>query len=133
MRERRRTMRRALAAGDERNLPPRDAGPVRRFARDYVDARRNLGGLFLPGAIVVFLLGFGPPTVRLVAYVALYALLLAIVVDSIVLARGLRRAARARFPDGDVRGLTSYAVMRALQVRRLRLPPPKVARGTRVV
>jgi hypothetical protein len=126
-------MRRALATGDERNLPPRDAGPVRRFARDYVDARRNLGGLFLPGAIVVFLLGFGPAVVRLAAYAGLYVLLLAIVVDSVVLARGLRRAAGAAFPDGDLRGLAAYAVMRSLQVRRLRLPPPKVARGSRVV
>ena len=30
----------ALKAGDERNLPARDRGPVRRYARDVVDSRR---------------------------------------------------------------------------------------------
>ena len=31
--------REALANGDERYLPARDKGPVRRFVRDYVDSR----------------------------------------------------------------------------------------------
>ena len=32
-------------AGDESGLPARDAGPVKRFVRDYVDGRRAAGGV----------------------------------------------------------------------------------------
>src|SRR5262245_47732826 len=32
----------AMRTGDDRYLPPQDKGPVRRFARDYVDARYSL-------------------------------------------------------------------------------------------
>ena len=35
-------MRQGLKTGDERYLPPRDQGPVRRFVRDFVDARVSM-------------------------------------------------------------------------------------------
>src|SRR5690606_37352716 len=34
--------RQALATGDERYLPARDKGPVRRFARDFVEDRKSV-------------------------------------------------------------------------------------------
>ena len=34
--------RQALAGGDERYLPARDKGPVRKFARDWIDSRFNV-------------------------------------------------------------------------------------------
>ncbi|MCX6433765.1 MAG: DUF3043 domain-containing protein, partial [Actinobacteria bacterium] len=38
--------------------------------------------------------------------------------------------AKAVFPDAaDRKGITLYAVLRTLQLRRLRLPPPRVRRG----
>ena len=53
----------ALRAGDERNLPPRDRGPVRRYVRDVVDARRSVAEFFLPFALVILVLSFtGPAT-----------------------------------------------------------------------
>lgn len=39
--------REAMASGDERYLPVRDKGPVRRFARDYVDSRWCVAEFFL--------------------------------------------------------------------------------------
>src|SRR4051794_19308553 len=36
-----------LARGDDKYLPKRDQGPVRRLARDYVDARRTLGSYLM--------------------------------------------------------------------------------------
>ena len=45
----------SLASGDDRYLPARDKGPVRAFARDYVDSRRTVGEYMLP-LVIVFLL-----------------------------------------------------------------------------
>ena len=48
-RETRLRQRERMLAGDESALMARDRGPSRRFARNFVDARRNAGELFLPG------------------------------------------------------------------------------------
>ena len=37
----------ALMGGDQRYLPAVDRGSQRRYIRDYVDARRNLGDFML--------------------------------------------------------------------------------------
>ena len=47
--------------GDERYLLTRDQGPVRRFARDLVDARRNVLGLFMPSALTLLFVMFAVP------------------------------------------------------------------------
>jgi len=39
----RHAQREAYMRGEESALPPRDRGPVRKFVRDYVDARRSVG------------------------------------------------------------------------------------------
>jgi hypothetical protein len=41
---------------------------------------------------------------------------------------------RAKFPDQEIRGLSYgwYAFTRATQLRRLRMPAPRVARGTAI-
>ena len=48
----------AMQTGDERNMPAKDRGPVRRFIRDSVDARWNLGEFFLPVAAVFLVIQF---------------------------------------------------------------------------
>ncbi|MFP5336793.1 MAG: DUF3043 domain-containing protein [Actinomycetes bacterium] len=131
MRAERLKAREAMMTGDERHLPPRDKGPVRRFVRDFVDARFNAGEVFLIVAMVVVLLTFVmDPTVQLVATALLWATVIFSVVDGFVLSRRLKRALNAKFgaenvPAGSVR----YGVLRAFQIRRTRLPKPMVKRG----
>ncbi len=134
MRAERQRSRQALVSGDERNMPPRDAGPVRKFARDFVDSRRSAAEFFFWIAIVV-LVGSFVPSASVRGGVTMFWLvaLIAIVVDTGVLAVRLRAQLRQRFPDpSTTRGATVYAVMRAMQIRRLRLPPPKVKPGATV-
>ena len=124
--------RQALAGGDERYLPARDKGPVRRFARDHVDSRLNVAEFFLPMAVFILVLS----VVRVVALQSIALLLwlvviLAIVVDSVISAFRLRKRLAERFPDQNRRGAVAYALMRSLQMRRLRLPKPQVKRGER--
>ncbi|MFC8924109.1 DUF3043 domain-containing protein [Cellulosimicrobium sp. NPDC057127] len=129
-REKQREMRdrqyQAMQTGDERYLPPRDKGPVKRYVRDHVDARWNLGEFFLPVALVFILLSLftaNNQALALATVMSLYAIVLLTVVDAFVMWRGLRKRIVAKF--GEVpRGTVMYAVMRAFQLRRARLPKP---------
>ena len=119
-----------MLAGDERFLPPRDRGQARRWVRDYVDARRNPGEYFLPIALIAALLStlpLGP--IRALAGIALYAMMVGVGVDAFLLQRRVKRRVGERFGDVAVGGTGGYAVMRALQLRRSRMPRPQVARG----
>ncbi|MGZ4592795.1 MAG: DUF3043 domain-containing protein [Actinomycetes bacterium] len=116
----------ALKAGDERALPARDRGPVRKYARDLVDARRSVAEFFLPLALLILLLTtFGTAQMQLFGGTLWLALVVLIVVDSLVLVFRLRRGLGASFPDESHRGAIPYALMRSMQIRRFRLPPPR--------
>ena len=118
----------ALMTGDEKNLPPRDRGPAKRFARDVVDSRRNVGEYFLYFALVAVALSFMRPT-AVISIVVLYAVMLAVIADSALLWRRVQRGATEKFGAEQARGTGRYAVMRAVQIRRARLPRPQVQRA----
>lgn len=125
--------REALAGGDERYLPARDRGPVRKFARDYVDARFKVAEFFLPLTVLILVLSVLPSVVMKNLSLLLWMVVIAlIVVDSIATGFLLGRELRRRFPDRSTRGAVPYALIRSLQMRRLRLPKPQVARGTKL-
>jgi hypothetical protein len=125
--------RQALLTGEEKNLPPRDRGPVRRLARDYVDSRRSAAEFFLPVALVVLLATFVRNEVVYTIGILLWLVLLAVVVvDTVLIARGLRRTLAERFPNEETKGSTSYALLRSMQLRRLRLPKPQVKPGATI-
>ncbi|MCB5182093.1 DUF3043 domain-containing protein [Streptomyces antimicrobicus] len=135
-RERRRVelakQREAMASGDERYLPARDKGPVRRFVRDYVDSRFSVAEMFLPLAVVILVLSMiRQPAIQNIALLLWLGVIALIIVDSIGLFIRLRKALAARFPDQPKRGAAAYGLMRTLQMRRLRLPKPQVKRGER--
>jgi Flp pilus assembly protein TadB len=122
----------ALRTGDERHLPPRDRGPVRRYVRDLVDARRSVAEFFLPIALLILVLTFtSSAALELLGSTLWLALVVLIVVDSIVLARRLKKGLKRSFPDQNHKGALPYALMRSMQIRRFRLPPPRVKAGRR--
>lgn len=125
--------RQALMRGDENAMPARDRGPVRRWVRDYVDARWNIGEFFLPVALIVVIatlfLG-NNPAFAFYTIIALYSVVLVSVIDAIVLGRFLKKGLRTRFGEENIpSGTVMYGVMRSFQIRRTRLPKPKVGRG----
>jgi len=124
--------RQALATGDERYLPARDKGPVRRFARDYVDSRFHIAEFFLPLAVLILVLSMvRVASLQNVALLLWLFVIVLIVVDSIGLGFRLKKQLNERFPDANKKGAVAYALMRTLQMRRLRLPKPQVKRGER--
>lgn len=136
MRERRKTervkMQKALRSGDERHLPTRDRGPVRRFCRDWVDARWNVAEWLLPLLLIILLLSFlgaGSPAAAWFQVVVWSLTIVGTVFDTLLLIWRTRRELRRRFPDENLRGAVAYTVLRSSQLRRLRLPKPQVQRG----
>lgn len=125
-----------IAAGDERFFMPRDRGKARRFARDFVDARWCVGELMLPVAVVVLiLLLFQSLAPQLITYAVLgtYSLLLLALVDGIIVAFQVKRRLAQKFDADEIPRWTGlYATMRSLQLRRLRQPKARVARGQKI-
>ncbi|WP_231961424.1 DUF3043 domain-containing protein [Pedococcus dokdonensis] len=121
----------AMATGDDAHLPARDKGPVRRYIRDYVDARWNFGEFMLPVMIIVLALSFiRIPAVFAAVSIGVYGLLLAAAVDGFLMWRRLKAKLVAKFGEAKVgRGLAMYAVMRGFQIRRSRMPRVLVKRG----
>lgn len=125
-REQRARMMHGLKAGDEKLLPARDRGPVRRFARDLVDSRRSVAEFFLPLALIILILNFtSSPRIQLVGSALWMLLVVLIVVDSVVLSTQLKKRLRRMHPDEGAKGVVPYALMRSMQIRRFRLPPPR--------
>ncbi|MCG6493235.1 DUF3043 domain-containing protein [Kitasatospora sp. A2-31] len=130
MRVEREKQRTALLEGDERHLPARDKGPVRRFVRDYVDARWSLAEFFLPAAVVILVLSIVKvPALQLLSTVLFLLFFVLVILDFLRLGLGLRKQLGERFAGQNTRGAVAYGLMRILQMRRLRLPKPQVRRG----
>lgn len=130
-REARAQTREGMRLGDERYLPARDKGPARAFTRDFVDSRFTIAEFFIFVAVAVLVLGFiRNNAVQSFVSIAFFAFAALIVVDTLVLLITLNRRAKEQFPNkADRKGITLYAMLRTLQLRRLRLPPPRVKRG----
>jgi len=134
-REARAKSRAGLMDGDPAYFPRRDAGPVKAQVRDYVDRRRTVGEFFVPFAFVVLLLGLiNNPTVQTTVVYVWTSVLLLVVLDTILVGILLGRSLRKEFPQkSDRKGAVSYGVLRALQLRRFRIPPPRIKAGGKPV
>lgn len=134
-REIRVTQRERMMAGDEKYLMPRDRGPVKAYIRDAVDSRRNLLGLFMPLAILIFVALLVPdPRVQSLTTLVCLLMLVAMVFEGILSGRRITRRVREKFPKEPIRGLSVgwYAFIRASQIRKLRVPKPRVMPGDKV-
>lgn len=129
-RENAQKMREAMVTGDEKHLPARDKGPVRRFIRDTVDARFNLGEWLLPFMLAVLVLSLFAGTWATYVFLGVYILILVAILDAFLLWRRTKVKILDRFgADTETRGLPMYLIMRAFQIRRSRMPKPQVKRG----
>jgi hypothetical protein len=124
--------RQAMVTGDERYLPLRDKGPVRRYARDYVDARWSIAEFFMPLALVMILaMMFAGQFQQLanVLVLGMYGILLVAIVDSLIMVQILKRKLRKKFGDDQIPAWTGfYAFGRSFYFRRMRQPKPQVGR-----
>ena len=123
-----------MMAGDEAYLLPRDQGPIKRYARDIVDSRRNLLGLFMPATLFLMFAMFTTPQLQLYVSPAMLVLMFVMTVDGLILGRKVSGLVDAKFPKNTESRwkLGLYAAGRASQMRRMRTPRPQVERGASV-
>lgn len=127
-------VREAMLNGEERYLPPRDRGPERRYLRDAVDVRWNVGEILLPAMIGVLAISLLPfEWSRVGTFLVAYALMAFGAIDCWLLWRRTKRRFTAAFGHEPPKGSAWYVVLRAFQMRASRIPRPALARGEELV
>lgn len=115
-------------------MEARDATPEKSLMRDLVDSRWNLGEFLLPAMMLMLALTFlqtSFPQATTVALVLMYSFLALVLLDLFLLWRRYRKLLAERMPDTSTtgKGIMMYGWNRAIQMRRLRMPAPRIKRG----
>jgi hypothetical protein len=120
----------AVRRGEEWALPARDRGPVKALARDFVDSRRRFSEFYMYGLVVLLVLLFiRVPIVQTLVPALVIAAVAIMIVEGFLIGRQVRKLAAERLPGQSTSGIALYSAMRALQIRKLRMPKPRVKIG----
>ena len=123
----------AMRRGEEWALNPKDRGPARQLARDYVDSHRRISEYYMYLLVILLAAVFlRDKAVQEFVSPLVLVLVVIILVDAYLIRRSLTKLLAERLPGESMRGLTMYSVMRALQIRRFRVPAPRVSPGTKI-
>jgi hypothetical protein len=118
-----------MANGDEKYLPVKDRGEQRRYIRDFVDARWNVGEVLVPIMVIVVVLSFLQSTAtQSASLLVIWAFFAVLIIDCLVAGYLVNRRIKQKF-GAPQRGNLWYVAVRAAQMRFLRLPKPQVKRG----
>lgn len=123
---------RAMRRGEEWALNPRDRGPAKKLARDYVDAHRRPMEFYMYALIllvIALVTGRSSSAINLYMQEFLLVIIVVIAVDGFLLRRSVTKLVHERLPGESTRGLAFYAIMRGLQIRRFRTPAPHLKPG----
>lgn len=110
----------------------REATPEKALLRDYIDARFNIGEFLLPSLVIILALSFLNtvlPRVTVFTTILMYLFIIAVIIDGYLMWRGFKRVLAARLPQAPTRGLLMYGMNRSIQIRRFRMPAPRLKRG----
>ncbi|MDP0399537.1 DUF3043 domain-containing protein [Tsukamurella strandjordii] len=126
-----------MMQGDERYLPVRDQGPVKAMARDLVDSKRHIATMFIPIAVAVMVYMFitvQNPTLSALAMPILMVLIIVMGIEGFFTGRRVNKRVQEKYPETTETGfkLGWYAFMRSTQLRRMRIPRPRVSPGDAV-
>jgi hypothetical protein len=123
----------AMKRGEAWALNPRDRGPARALARDFVDSKRRASEYYMYILVVLLAAVFlrSKAASSIISPLVL-VLIVVIAFDALMIRRSLGKLVAERLPGESTRGLTMYAVMRALQIRRFRVPAPRVGPGAKI-
>jgi hypothetical protein len=121
----------AMRRGEDWALPRKDQGPVKALARDVVDSRRGISEYYLYG-IVVLVAALFIPTLRSIVDYVILAILLVIIVEGWYVSNKVIRLANERLPGQSTRSIRVYTALRGTQIRKMRVPGPRVSPGDKI-
>lgn len=126
-----RKMREGMKNGEEKYLPARDQGPIKRAVRDWIDSRLMFTEFVLPILLLILVLSAAPKDSGLQQAGGMMQMvtMLLLLVDVLTVRFRLRKALSKQFPGESLKGTTFYAITRMLQLRFMRLPKPNVKLG----
>jgi hypothetical protein len=113
-------------------MAARESAPEKALMRDYIDARFSLGEYLLPAIVVILATTFLStvwPAVTTIATLVVYVFMLLVMFDIYLMWRGFKKVLAQRLPNASTRGLVMYGMNRCIQIRRFRMPPPRLKRG----
>jgi hypothetical protein len=105
--------------------------PVMALIRDYIDVRLSIGEFALPLMLLILvamLLGGNFPTLVQATFYATWGLFALLIGDTFLMWFGCRSTIRQHFPNEPLKGKLSYAMSRAMMMRRARRPRARVKR-----
>ena len=122
-----------MKRGEDWALNLRDQGPLKKMARDYVDSKRRVSEYYMYILVVLLAAVFvrNKAAQEFISPLVL-VLIVIIVIDASLIRRSLNKLMAERLPNESTKGLTAYSVMRALQIRRFRVPTPRVTPGDKI-
>ncbi len=120
----------AMQKGEDWALPAKDRGPVRALARDYVDSHRRISEYYMYVLLILMVMVFmRSRLVQTIIPAVVIVIVLVMLAEGILVGRKVRRLAAERCPGQSTRGIALYSAMRAMQIRRLRMPKPRLKPG----
>lgn len=122
--------REGMLRGDERYLAARDRGPMRRFLRDSVDTRWNIGEVLLPMMLMILAAALvNIANLQVLTFTLAWGLIIVGLADAVMLWRRTKVRATEIFGEEPGKGSAAYVILRAFQMRISRVPRPVVKRG----
>ena len=116
--------------GNDRYLPARDRGPAKALTRDVIDSRRTFSQYFMFFSIAIVLIAMVPDVrVQTLIYYLWVLMMAGVILEGFLNGRRAKRLVNERLPEESTRGVAMYAAMRALMIRKLRMPKPRVDIG----
>lgn len=120
----------AMQRGEEWAMLPRDRGRAKALARDYVDSRRRASEFYMYGLLALMALLFvRNAVVQSIVPLLVMVAVLVMLVEGIFIGFRVRKLVQERLPAEETRGIRLYSAMRALQIRQLRVPKPRIKPG----
>ena len=110
-----------------------EGAPAKVLLRDFVDSRRGVAQWSMP--ILMITLAISLVLSSMSADLALwvtgftYSMFLLIGLDLFLMWRNFKKLAAERLPNTSLKGILGYMINRSINVRRLRLPAPRVKPG----
>lgn len=113
-----------------------EGAPGKTLMRDFVDARKGLAAWSMPllmGTLAISLLvgSLGTAAASSVSYFT-WLMMGMIAFDLYLMWRGFKKLLAERLPGTPRKGLLAYGINRSINLRRLRVPAPRVKPGDKI-